>query len=44
VGKIVMKILLADDHLLFREKVRNKQITGTVHVTGQLALIGASHG
>ena len=39
-----MKILLADDHLLFREKVRNKQIAGTVYVAGQLALIGASHG
>lgn len=43
-----MKILLVDDHLLFCEKVRNKQIAWlahvTVHVTGQLALIGASHG
>jgi hypothetical protein len=47
-----MKIMSADEHLLFREKVRNKQIawalhfTGhvTAHVAGQLALIGASHG
>ncbi len=47
-----MKVLLVDDHLLFCEKVRNKQIawalhfTGhvTAHVAGQLALIGASHG
>jgi hypothetical protein len=39
-----MKIMSADDCLLFREKVRNKQIAGTVHVTGQLGLIGASHG
>jgi hypothetical protein len=48
VGKIVMKILLADEHLLFREMVRNKQISGMVHFTGhvagQSALIGASHG
>jgi hypothetical protein len=39
-----MKIILADDRLLFREKVRNKQISWTLHVTGQLALIGAFHG
>jgi hypothetical protein len=39
-----MKILSADNRLLFREKMRNKQIAGTVHVTGQLVLIGASHG
>ncbi len=47
-----MKILLADEHFLFREKVRNKQIawalhfTGhvTAHVAGRSALIGASHG
>lgn len=40
--------MLADDRLLFREKVRDKQISGTVYftgqVTGQLALIGAFHG
>lgn len=43
-----MKIMLAEDRLLFREKVRNKQISGMVHltghVTGQLTLIGAFHG
>lgn len=43
-----MKILSSDEHLLFREKVRNKQISGMVHltghVTGQMTLIGAFHG
>jgi hypothetical protein len=39
-----MKAMSANDYLQIREKVCNKQIAGTVHVTGQLALIGASHG
>jgi hypothetical protein len=47
-----MKIMSADDCLLFREKVRNKQIVGAVRVNGNpvgcapgtLVLIGASHG
>jgi hypothetical protein len=39
-----MKIVSMDDRLLFRVKVSNKQIAWTVHVAGQLALIGASYG
>ena len=41
---IVMKIMSAVDHLLFRVKVCNKQIAWTVYITGQLALIGAFYG
>jgi hypothetical protein len=47
-GEILMKIMSANDRLLFREKLRNQRITGTVQVTGhaagQSALIGVSHG
>ena len=47
-GKIVMKMLLADECLPFRERVRNKQIAGleyvTLHFAGQSFLMGAYHG
>lgn len=39
-----MKILLADEHLMFCGQVCNKQIAGRVNVFRQQALIGASHG
>ncbi len=47
-----MKIMPADDRLLFREKMCNKQVIATLHftlhfsghVSGQSTLIGASHG
>jgi hypothetical protein len=39
-----MEIVSVDERLLFREKLRNQQIAGTVYGTGQLALIGISHG
>jgi hypothetical protein len=39
-----MKILLADEYLLFCGQVCNKQIAGRVNVSGQQALTGASHG
>jgi hypothetical protein len=43
-GRIVMKIMWADDCSQFREKVCNKQIAGAVHAIGLAALVGASHG
>jgi hypothetical protein len=47
-----MKIMLADDRLLFRLKARNQRIAGPLfaaghiagRVTGSAALIGISHG
>jgi hypothetical protein len=39
-----MKILLADEYLLFCGQVRNKQIAGRINVSRQSALVGASHG
>lgn len=39
-----MKILLADERLLFREKLRNKQTAKVARAAGLLALVGASHG
>jgi hypothetical protein len=41
---MVMKIMLADDRLLFRGTMRNKQIAGAVHAAGLAALTGATHG
>jgi hypothetical protein len=39
-----MKILLADDYLLFCGQVRNKQIAWKRIVSRLSVLIGASHG
>lgn len=39
-----MKMLLADEYLLFYGQARNKQIPGWANNSSQPALIGASHG